>query len=137
MAVTVDLGRCFRQVEVMASVGFPAQTAVPARPGERVLDLGCGHGELLERIQRHLGAEVLGLDLRLPVESLPGIPTLMLDVVRDALQPADVAVSVCIAHHRSDDQLACMIRNLGQSCRRLLRRPQLLLLLQILLEFHR
>jgi 2-polyprenyl-3-methyl-5-hydroxy-6-metoxy-1,4-benzoquinol methylase len=32
----------------------------------RVLDIGCGHGGLLEKVRRKIGAEVLGVDLRPP-----------------------------------------------------------------------
>src|ERR1039458_7773621 len=32
----------------------------------RVLDIGCGHGGLLEKVRRQMGVEVLGVDLRPP-----------------------------------------------------------------------
>src|ERR1019366_4500851 len=32
----------------------------------RVLDIGCGHGGLLEKVRRKIGAEGLGVDLRPP-----------------------------------------------------------------------
>src|ERR1022692_2286046 len=32
----------------------------------RVLDIGLGHGGLLEKVRRHIGAEVVGVDLHPP-----------------------------------------------------------------------
>jgi len=84
----------------------------------RVLDIGCGHGQLLEKVRKQIGAEVLGIDLR-PPEGGPGeFPILKLNAVWEALPPADVAVSVCLAHHLRDDEFIEMIRNVGRACRR-------------------
>jgi len=89
------------------------------RPVRRVLDLGCGHGDLMRRIHERIGADVVGIDLRPPVDARPGFPIHRLDAVRDALPQADVAVSVCMAHHLADEELLGMIRNVGLSCPRL------------------
>src|ERR1035441_6062883 len=62
---------------------------------QRVLDIGCGHGELLEKVRRQMGADVLGVDLRPPEGGVREFPILQLDAVREALPRADVAVSVC------------------------------------------
>ena len=88
------------------------------QPVRRVLDIGCGHGGLLEKVRRRTGAEVLGVDLRPPVGGVEDVPILQLDAVRQALPRADVAVSVCLVHHLSDEELVEMIRNVGRSCRR-------------------
>jgi SAM-dependent methyltransferase len=85
----------------------------------RVLDAGCGHGAMLREIHGALGLEVIGVDLH-PPESEPGIPILRGDVIRDPLPEADLAVSVCVAHHLSEAEVAAMIRNIGRSCRSLL-----------------
>lgn len=83
-----------------------------------VLDIGCGHGALLEKVRRELGARVMGVDLR-PAESGPeAFPILQLDAVREALPRADVAVSVCLAHHLLDEEFVELIRNVGRACRR-------------------
>ena len=84
----------------------------------RVLDLGCGHGGLLEKVRRQMGAEVLGVDLRPPEGGLREFPILELDAVREALPRADVAVSVCLVHHLRDDEFIEMIRNVGRACQR-------------------
>ena len=39
-------------------------------------------------------------------------------VTSDALPRADVAMSVCLAHHLTDDQFVALIRNVGRSCPR-------------------
>jgi len=84
----------------------------------RVLDIGCGHGGLLEKVRRRMGVEVLGVDLRPPERGAGQFPILKLDAVREALPPADVAVCVCLVHHLRDDEFVEMIRNVGRTCRR-------------------
>jgi SAM-dependent methyltransferase len=84
----------------------------------RVLDIGCGHGGLLEKVRRQMGAEVLGVDLRPPEGGAGEFPILKLDAVREALPRADVAVSVCMVHHLPEDEFVEMIRNVGRACRR-------------------
>jgi SAM-dependent methyltransferase len=84
----------------------------------RVLDIGCGHGGLLEKVRRRLGAEVLGVDLRPPEDGVGDVRILQMDAVRDSLPRADVAVSVCLVHHLRDEEFVEMIRNVGRACRR-------------------
>jgi SAM-dependent methyltransferase len=84
----------------------------------RVLDIGCGHGRLLEKVRRQTGAEVLGVDLRPPESTAWVFPILKLDAVREDLPRADVAVSVCLMHHLQDEEFVEMIRNVGRACRR-------------------
>jgi len=93
----------------------------------RVLDIGCGHGGLMEAVRRQMGAEVVGVDLRPPM-TRTDLRILKLDAVREALPPSDVAVSVCLVHHLRDEELIEMIGNVGRACRRfvildLVRRP--------------
>ena len=87
---------------------------------KRVLDIGCGHGELMQKVRRCTGADVVGVDLRPPAGGPLAACIFRLDAVRNALPEADVAVSVCMAHHLADDDLVEMIRNVGRSCGRLL-----------------
>jgi SAM-dependent methyltransferase len=84
----------------------------------RVLDIGCGHGGLLEKVRRQIGADVLGVDLRPPERGVGEFPILKLDAVREVLPRADVAVCVCLAHHLRDDEFVEMIRNVGRTCGR-------------------
>jgi 2-polyprenyl-3-methyl-5-hydroxy-6-metoxy-1,4-benzoquinol methylase len=84
----------------------------------RVLDIGCGHGGLMEKVRRQMGAEVMGVDLRPPDGGAGDFPILKLDAVREALPRADVAVCVCMVHHLCDEEFVEMIRNVGRACRR-------------------
>ena len=85
-------------------------------PIRMVLDIGCGHGALLQEIRRRLGVEVIGFDLR----PAPAAPVLILtgNAVTEPLPRADVAVAVCVAHHLSESDLIRLIRNVSHSCRR-------------------
>jgi 2-polyprenyl-3-methyl-5-hydroxy-6-metoxy-1,4-benzoquinol methylase len=87
-------------------------------PVRRVLDIGCAHGGVLAEIRDRLGVEVIGADLRPPADAL--VPVVAADAVRDALPSADVAISVCLAHHLSEVEVGELIRNTGRSCRRLI-----------------
>jgi SAM-dependent methyltransferase len=88
------------------------------QPVRRVLDIGCGHGGLLEKVRRQIGAEVLGVDLRPPERGVGEFPILKLDAVWEVLPQADVAVCVCLVHHLRDEDFVEMIRNVGRTCRR-------------------
>ncbi|HEV1285630.1 MAG TPA: methyltransferase domain-containing protein [Bryobacteraceae bacterium] len=88
------------------------------KPG-KVLDLGCGQGALLEEIRDKLGVEVIGFDLR-PAPAGSSIPILTGNAAVDPLPEADVAISICLAHHLSEDDVIGMIRNVSRSCRRLI-----------------
>jgi SAM-dependent methyltransferase len=88
-------------------------------PVTRVLDIGCGHGALLEEIREKLGVDVVGFDL-LPPAGRTRVPILRGDGTREPLPLADVAVSVVMAHHLSAAELSELIRNVGRSCRRFL-----------------
>ena len=85
-------------------------------PVRSVLDIGCGHGALLEEIRARLGVAVTGVDLRPPADA--AVPIARLDAVRDPLPPSDVALAVCVAHHLSDNDFCHLIRNVARSCRR-------------------
>jgi 2-polyprenyl-3-methyl-5-hydroxy-6-metoxy-1,4-benzoquinol methylase len=88
-----------------------------AGPVETVLDIGCGHGALLQEMQARLGVHAIGIDLNPPRRRLP-VAILRADAVRDRLPAADVAVSVAMVHHLSAVELAALIRNVGLACRR-------------------
>ena len=85
-------------------------------PVRRLLDVGCGHGAMLADIRSRLSIDVIGVDLKPPVD--PPVPIVRADATRDALPQADLAISVCLAHHLTDDQVIALIRNVGRSCPR-------------------
>jgi len=85
-------------------------------PIRRLLDVGCGHGGMLADIRERLSIDVIGADLKPPATAV--VPIVRADVTRDPLPEADVAISVCLAHHLTDDQVVDLIRNVGRSCRR-------------------
>ena len=82
----------------------------------RVLDVGCGRGDLLKDITASLGVEGIGIDLMPSLRSDP--PLLKADATVDLLPSVDVAYSAYVAHHVSDENLVKMIHNVGRSCRR-------------------
>lgn len=84
----------------------------------RVMDVGCGHGGVLAELRDGLDVEVVGVDLR-PLRSAP-VPIVRADAVRDPLPRADVAYSLCMAHHLSAPEVAALICNVGRTCRRFL-----------------
>jgi SAM-dependent methyltransferase len=87
-------------------------------PVRRVLDVGCGHGGVLHDICRRTGVEGVGVDLRPPVNAR--VEILQADAVRDPLPRADLAYSLCLAHHLSEPEIISLIENVGRSCRRFL-----------------
>ncbi len=104
-------------------------------PVRRVLDIGCGQGALLIAIREKLGLDVVGIDLR-PAPAETTVPILTGNAVTDPLPRADIAVCVVMAHHLSETELAAMIGNVAQSCRRfilldLVRHPLPLMLFQV------
>jgi SAM-dependent methyltransferase len=88
-------------------------------PVRSVLDIGCGHGALLVELERELGVEVVGFDLRPAPDSAP-VRILTGNAVVDPLPGADVAIALCVAHHLSPDELVALIRNVSRSSRRLI-----------------
>jgi SAM-dependent methyltransferase len=109
-----DLARTHRWLgNTAAVVRSLARDPLPVR---RVLDVGCSHGALLWEIREALRVEVIGVDLR-PPRSAP-VRIVCADAIRDRLPKADVAVSLTMAHHLSDEDLRQLIDNVGRSCRR-------------------
>lgn len=86
------------------------------RPVTRILDVGCGHGAVLAELQRRLGVEGVGVDLRPPADA--PVRILRANAICDPLPAADVAYALCLAHHLSEDEVVNMIHNVGRSCRR-------------------
>jgi SAM-dependent methyltransferase len=105
-------------------------------PVRKVLDIGCGGGDLLVYLRKRMGVEVVGIDLK-PGRMLD-VPLHVADATQDLLPEADVAVSSLLAHHLSPEENIAMIRNVGRSCRRfviqdLIRHPLPLALFSVFL----
>ncbi len=82
----------------------------------KVIDIGCGDGELLAIVQSRTGAQVQGVDLVEQPEAK--VPVIRADATRDALPEADVAISAMVIHHLTEQQAIDLIRNVGRSCGR-------------------
>ena len=95
-----------------------SELARHTQPLRRVLDIGCGHGELLLEIQRKLRVDTVGVELRVPRTFGLDIRIVQADAVRDPLPACDVALAVCVVHHLTDDSVVELIRNVGRSCNR-------------------
>ncbi len=95
-------------------------SALSNGPVRSVLDVGCGGGGLLVEIRRQLGVEVIGVDLRPPAASGCPVPILSANAVCDPLPYSDVAISVMLAHHLTDQDLTRLIQNVGRYCPRLI-----------------
>ncbi|HEY1242394.1 MAG TPA: methyltransferase domain-containing protein [Bryobacteraceae bacterium] len=86
----------------------------------RILDIGCASGGVLRHIQTRLGIEAIGVDLNPPARSDVPFPIVRADAIRDPLPAADLAFSMYMVHHLPPSDIAALIRNVGQSCRRLI-----------------
>ena len=112
-----DLARTHRWLGNTAKIlALLRQRGAPLRS---VLDIGCGHGALLEVIQRELDVEVVGIDLR---QAPAGVPVRILtgNALVDPLPRADVALAVCLVHHLGEDEIIALVRNVSRSCKRLI-----------------
>jgi SAM-dependent methyltransferase len=87
-------------------------------PVRRILDVGCGMGSVLDNVRRKLGVEAVGVDLKQLHSIHSDIPIIQADAIRDSLPSADVAFSMHVGHHLSEDDLVHLIRNVGRFCRR-------------------
>lgn len=87
-------------------------------PVSTVLDVGCGHGGILQEVRRRRSVNVVGIDLRPPHPDAVPFPILRLDALQDPLPHADVAISLLLAHHLSEEELISLVRSVGRTCRR-------------------
>ncbi len=89
------------------------------KPGERILDLGCGTGPLTNKIKEH-GAEVIGIDasedmIAKAKESFPGLTFLVADAADFHFdEPFDAVFSNAVLHwvHKADEAIKCVYNSL-------------------------
>ena len=89
------------------------------KPGERVLDLGCGTGHLTNEIKNN-GAEVIGIDasadmIAKAVKTYPGIDFRVADASDFHFdEPFDAVFSNAVLHwvHKADDAIRCVYDSL-------------------------
>ena len=86
----------------------------------RVLDIGCGQGDLLDEIRRRLAVDVVGVELRAPKRDRFRVPIVEADAASDRLPRADVAVCVLVTHHLSEGEIVAFIQNARRSVQRLI-----------------
>jgi len=84
-----------------------------------VLDIGCGRGGVLKEVQRRLGVQAIGVDLK-PPPAADGPQIIAANGISDRLPAADVAFCMYLGHHLCEGDLRQLIRNVGRSCRRFL-----------------
>jgi SAM-dependent methyltransferase len=102
-------------------LGFWRKTGSLLRRDEnvkRVLDIGCGHGALLNHLRQTMGVDVVGVDLEIPEKATYDVPIVQADATCDQLPQADVAVSILTLHHMTPEGVIALFRNAGRSCRR-------------------
>lgn len=112
-----DLARTQRLLGNSAAVF--RQVRKTTLPVNRILDIGCGQGALLEQIRSRLGVDVVGFDLR-PAPRSATVPILTGNAAVDPLPSADVALAVCVVHHLEEADVVKLIRNVSRSCPRLI-----------------
>ena len=87
-------------------------------PVHRILDVGCATGSVVENVRRRLGVEAVGVDLKPRSSISTSVRIFQADAIRDPLPNADVAFSMHLGHHLSENDLVALIRNVGRFCRR-------------------
>ena len=92
---------------------------IKSAKAERVLDLGCGKGDLLVAIRSATGAQVVGVDIA-GLTARPGCTAFVLNAVHDPLPEADVATALFLTHHLSEEDVIRLIQNVRRTCRRLI-----------------
>jgi SAM-dependent methyltransferase len=87
-------------------------------PVRRILDVGCATGQVSDDVRRKLGVEAFGVDLNPRRSIRASVSMIQADAVRDSLPCADVAFSMHLGHHLTEDDVVGLIRNVGRFCRR-------------------
>ncbi len=89
-------------------------------PVRRIMDIGCATGGVLREIGQKLGVETVGVDVA-PRGGRDGrVRIVRADAVRDPLPKSDLAFSMYLGHHLSEQDVVALIRNVGRFTRRFL-----------------
>jgi SAM-dependent methyltransferase len=89
-------------------------------PVRRVLDIGCAAGGVLREIRQKLRVETVGVDMVPRGSRDVRLPIIRADAVRDPLPNVDLAFSMYLGHHLSEQEVIGLIRNVGRFSRRFL-----------------
>jgi SAM-dependent methyltransferase len=87
-------------------------------PVRSVVDIGCAAGGVLQDIRKRLKVDAVGVDI---VPRGPGDrrhPIIKADAIRDPLPITDLAFSMYLGHHLSEQDVIALIRNVGRFSRR-------------------
>src|SRR6266571_1945743 len=71
-------------------------------PVNRVLDVGCATGLVLEEVGRRLGVKVIGAEINPHPSIAAPVPIIRADALHDTLPSAEVAFSMHLSHHLSE-----------------------------------
>lgn len=133
-----DLLRCLRDLARvnLLSMGYRPtlrwlDTAVAGRERVSIVDIGCGYGDMLRRVERWATArgvevDLLGIDLnpttiRIAAEATPPGSAIRWEVMNLFDMPKDrqpdIVISSLFAHHLDDDALLGFVRWLDTHCR--------------------
>ncbi len=121
MNITWDAGKYTADFSFVHQYGNSMIQLIDAKPGSKVLDLGCGNGALSQALQQK-GFQVTGLDasrelLAVAEKEHPDIRFVLGDATDFSLpEPVDVVFSNAVFHwidgERQQDMLRCVYRSL-------------------------
>lgn len=86
----------------------------------RIVDIGCGGGQLLKKLRNRLRISVAGVDLK-PLMTAPSDPHVYRrDATLAPIPKCDIALCLFMIHHLADSQAERLIANVGRGASRLI-----------------